>query len=190
MRLKLDSWTWRPGYLINAVASLYCPILVIWLVPNDKPHTRSKRMDWVGSFLLGSSLFALLFGMTAAQTARRGWRAPRESFDPASPTCWADQPVDVPVLLILFVVLFVLFVLRQRQLLRAAENGQNRTPPLIPASLLTKQCWNLLVIYLASFSCWAGVDVSDPLFLAPHKLTEYDSPSSPGSPTSISMCWE
>jgi hypothetical protein len=33
-------------------------------------------------------------------------------------------------------------------------------PPLIPPSLLTKECWNLLIIYIASFAAWVDIDVS------------------------------
>lgn len=73
----------------------------------------------------------------------------------------ADPVVEVPVLLVMFAVLLVLFVLRQRQLLQAERAGQDRARPLIPASLLTQNSWNLLMIYIASFSTWAGLDVSN-----------------------------
>jgi hypothetical protein len=57
----------------------------------------------------------------------------------------------------------VAFVFRQRQLMKASDRA-DRPPPLIPASLLDRDCWDLLIICIASALVWAADDVS-PLHL-------------------------
>jgi MFS family permease len=75
-------WTWRPCYLIIAVASIYPLVIIAWLVPLDPPFAESKKVDWIGSGLMCTSLFLLLFSFTLAQTESRGWQTPCESSHP------------------------------------------------------------------------------------------------------------
>jgi len=53
----------------------------------------------------------------------------------------------------------ICFILRQIQLTRALASG-TKAKPLIPRSLLSLDCWDLLVIYVAALLIWACVDVS------------------------------
>lgn len=56
------------------------------------------------------------------------------------------------------------FVLRQIQLTRAVASGGGVKPtPLIPRSLLSIECWDLMVLYVAAACAWAATDVSFPL---------------------------
>jgi len=71
------------------------------------------------------------------------------------------EPVDVPVLIGGFGLFMTLFVLRQVQLTKALASG-TKAKPLIPRALLSLDCWNLLVIYVASLFTWASTDVSPP----------------------------
>jgi hypothetical protein len=50
----------------------------------------------------------------------------------------------------------ICFVLRQVQLTKAAGT---KASPLIPRALLSMECWDLLMIYLATMLAWAGTDV-------------------------------
>lgn len=52
----------------------------------------------------------------------------------------------------------ILFILRQVQLTRALASG-TKAKPLIPRSLLSMECWDLLVIYVAAIFTWASTDV-------------------------------
>lgn len=74
-----DSWTWRPVYLVIGLAYLWPWVIVTWLVPADSPHGKKRKLDWLGSLLLGLSLFLLLFGFTSSQTERKGWATPCKS---------------------------------------------------------------------------------------------------------------
>lgn len=68
--------------------------------------------------------------------------------------------VDLPALLVLSAISFIVFIWRQRQLTAALSSSPNRKPPpLVPHGLLSWRNRNLLVIYLASFCLWAATDV-------------------------------
>jgi hypothetical protein len=72
----------------------------------------------------------------------------------------ADDP-DVPVLIGGSVIFMICFVLRQVHLTKALASG-TKAKPLIPRSLLSLECWDLLVIYVAAVFTWASTDVSPP----------------------------
>jgi hypothetical protein len=66
---------------------------------------------------------------------------------------------DVPALIGGSALFMICFVLRQIQLTKALASG-TKTRPLIPRALLSKECWDLLVIYVAAACTWASTDVS------------------------------
>lgn len=71
--------------------------------------------------------------------------------------------VDVPPLLVVAILLFVLFVWRQISLNQ--KDGQSGAiPPLTPKRLFAKNRLELLAIYVSALFIWAGVDVSAILF--------------------------
>jgi len=114
---------------------------------------------------MGVSLFLLLFGFSSSQTEKHGWATPCK---PDGMTK-ADDP-DVPVLIGGSVVFMICFVLRQIQLTKALASG-TKAKPLIPRSLLSLDCWDLLVIYVAAVLIWACGDVSS-LFSSPSQAAE------------------
>lgn len=69
------------------------------------------------------------------------------------------EETDLPALIVCSALVAVAFVLRQRQLMKVFGR-LDYPPPLIPPSLLTKDRWNLLIIYIASFAAWVDIDVS------------------------------
>ena len=69
-------WTWRPCYLVGGLIFFLPWATVAWLVPVDPPQDETSKLDWLGSLLMGISLFLLLFGFTSSQTEFRGWRTP------------------------------------------------------------------------------------------------------------------
>jgi hypothetical protein len=135
--------------------------IITWLVPVDPPKDKDTRLDWLGSTLMGISLFLLLFGFTSSQTEKEGWRTPCESDNEREK---ADVP-DVPALIGGSVVFMICFVLRQIQLTKGLASGI-KARPLIPRALLSMECWNLLVIYVAAACTWASTDVSSPFQIA------------------------
>jgi len=147
-------WTWRPCYLVIALVSLGPWAAITWLVPADPPNEKDTRLDWIGSFLMGVSLFLLLFGLSSSQTEKRGWATPCKTDIMAL----ADD-LDVPVLIGGSVIFMICFVLRQIQLTKALASG-TKAKPLLPRSLLSLDCWDLLVIYVAAVLIWACGDVS------------------------------
>jgi hypothetical protein len=146
-------WTWRPCYLVIALVSLGPWAVITWLVPVDPPKDKDTRLDWIGSVLMGVSLFLLLFGFSSSQTEKRGWATPCKS---AQMTVADD--IDVPVLIGGSVIFMICFVLRQVQLTKALASG-TKAKPLIPRSLLSLECWDLLVIYVTAVFTWASTDV-------------------------------
>lgn len=128
--------------------------VITWLVPVDPPNEIDTRLDWIGSFLMGVSLFLLLFGFSSSQTEKRGWATPCKPDEVTK----ADDP-DVPVLIGGSVIFMICFVSRQIQLTKALASG-TKAKPLIPRSLLSLDCWDLLVIYVAAVLIWACGDVS------------------------------
>jgi hypothetical protein len=69
-------WTWRPCYLVGGLIFFWPWATVAWLVPADPPQDKASKLDWLGSLLMGISLFLLLFGFTSSQTESKGWRTP------------------------------------------------------------------------------------------------------------------
>jgi hypothetical protein len=150
-------WTWRPCYLVIALMSLAPWAIITWLVPVDPPNEKDTRLDWIGSVLMGVSLFLLLFGFSSSQTERNGWRTLCEL--PKSDQVISADDSDVPIMIGGSVLFMICFVLRQMQLTKALDTG-TKAKPLIPRSLLSLQCWDLLVIYVAAVFTWASTDVS------------------------------
>jgi MFS family permease len=159
LQAELCRWTWRPCYLLIGLVYIWPWTIVTWLVRSDPPHTKRSKLDWLGSLLLGISLFLLLFGFTSSQTESRGWKTP------CKPRSWAywvkliADMIDVPVLIAGSAIFGGLFVLRQIQLTRAMGSG-NKPAPLIPRALLSAECWDLLIIYLSAACAWGSTDVS------------------------------
>jgi hypothetical protein len=148
-------WTWRPCYLVIAIVSLGPWSIITWLVPVDPPKDKDTRLDWLRSSLMGISLFLRLFGFTSSQTERTAG-APLVSLKDRKT---ANVP-DVPALIGGSALFMICFVLRQIQLTKALASG-TKARPLIPRALLSMECWNLLVIYVAAACTWASTDVSN-----------------------------
>jgi hypothetical protein len=51
----------------------------------------------------------------------------------------------------------ICFFIRQVQLTKLSGA---KASPLIPRALFSMECWDLLMIYLATMLAWAGTDVS------------------------------
>jgi hypothetical protein len=148
-------WTWRPCYLVGGLIFFWPWATVAWLVPADPPQDKASKLDWLGSLLMGISLFLLLFGFTSSQTELKGWRTPCTLIKKLRLNV-TDIP-DVPVLIVCSGLFMICFVLRQVQLTKAAGT---KASPLIPRALLSMECCDLLMIYLATMLAWAGTDVS------------------------------
>ncbi|KKA26124.1 hypothetical protein TD95_004832 [Thielaviopsis punctulata] len=116
------SWKWVFG--IMAIVCALITVAAFLLIPSTPPRKfapgeRSglRLVDWVGGTLVTCSLLCLLFALTEGNVV--GWSTP-----------W------VPVLIVVAVVLFALFVFWQSCLENrlAASNGTSR-PPLIKVSV-------------------------------------------------------
>jgi len=62
--------TWRPIFLINIVLGTAGFLAALRLLPHDGPAS-AVPIDGLGSFLLGASMFALIYGLIDGSTA--GW---------------------------------------------------------------------------------------------------------------------
>jgi len=62
--------TWRPIFLINIVLGTAGFLAALRLLPHDGPAS-AVPIDGLGSFLLGASMFALIYGLIEGSTA--GW---------------------------------------------------------------------------------------------------------------------
>jgi hypothetical protein len=72
----IGRWTWRPCYVVGGLIFFWPWATVACLVPADPPQDKASKLDWLGSLLMGISLFLLLFGFTSSQTESKGWRTP------------------------------------------------------------------------------------------------------------------
>ncbi|RXK36163.1 hypothetical protein M231_06568 [Tremella mesenterica] len=135
-------WTWRACFMSLAAVTIYPLILGWWLIPSDPPITSKLSVDWLGAISLGSGLLLILLGLTISETSSKRWSTPY-----------------LPALLIGGVILLGFFIWRQRYLMRCSRREENnKPPPLIPSSLISKDARNVLMIYMASACTWAYTD--------------------------------
>ena len=69
---------------------------------------------------------------------------------------------DIPPIIVVSTLLFVLFILRQVSLNRHEDEG-SKPPPLTPGRLFAGAHGQLLALYTSAVFVWGGVDVSTAL---------------------------
>lgn len=146
---QLTKPTWRsPMFLFAGVSSAFM-ILGFFIFAADEPSTEEdKRVDWIGALMVTTGLVLIVFVLSDAPTAHRGWK----------------NPHDI-ALFIVGVLLVLLFIAWQYYLERRLENPDlPRTrwtaPPLMKLSMWTRAHGRFAVMQAvaclcaAAFGCW------------------------------------
>lgn len=55
--------------------SIYPIILGCLFVPSDRPHTRDRRVDWLGAIAITAAQILLTLGLTFSIANNRGWES-------------------------------------------------------------------------------------------------------------------
>jgi hypothetical protein len=172
LTLAYDRPTWRSTFYFNAALGLVCLFGAITSIEADPPLRQSKstssaseeaerRVDWLGAFLVTSSLVLIVFVLSAGETAPQGWKTPcKHMLGDVSDSGLTISP-DIIVLLILGVLLLPAFVfwqhiLQQYQDSRASGRSTPSwaAPPLMRLSLWTPKISGIMVIAFLNWSCF------------------------------------
>ena len=133
MRLDLFGSDWRALFLINLPIGVFALVLGMQVLPDGAPSHRGLRLDGVGTALLATASFLVVFPLVDGRT--QGW------------------PTWMFALLAASVPMLTLFVLQQRTRLRrlklivwghTADMGRcpapHQTPTLRPSSEVSAAC--------------------------------------------------
>jgi len=73
------SQTWRSVFYLSAgIAALVAVGGMLTVEPDQPSEEEDKRVDWVGSALITAGLTLIIFVLSEAAIAPRGWRTPCE----------------------------------------------------------------------------------------------------------------
>ena len=140
MRLDLLGSGWRALFLINLPIGVFALVLGMQVLPDGAPSHRGLRLDGVGTALLATASFLVVFPLVDGRT--QGW------------------PTWMFALLAASVPMLTLFVLQQRTRLRAGR------APLVELSVLRKRSFvSGIVFTLVFFGSIVGFSLTTGLFL-------------------------
>ncbi len=157
---------------------LFAGISFAWMIlgffafEEDEPSMEEdKRVDWIGAALITVGLILIVFVLSDSQTARKGWKNPREF--PPRPRLRSFQIhpdltpcADVIALFVVGAMFVLLFVAWQYYLERRLENPNLprirwTAPPLMKPSMWTRAHGRFAVMQTiacvnsAAFACWS-----------------------------------
>jgi EmrB/QacA subfamily drug resistance transporter len=140
MKADLFGSDWRALFLINLPVGVFALVLGSKVLPSGAPSHAGLRLDGVGTLLLATASFLLVFPLVDGRT--QGW------------------PVWMFVLLVAAVPMLGAFVVHQRARLR------NSRAPLVEFSVLRKRSYvSGIVFTLVFFGSIVGFSLTTGLFL-------------------------
>jgi EmrB/QacA subfamily drug resistance transporter len=108
-------YSWRWSLRINVVVAIIAIIGSVFV--KEAKSEEKKRFDWPGTFLSGTGLFSLVFGLIEGQ--KYGWLKPNEAFGLFGWSWPSTNFSIIPVAFILAIILLGLFLLWQNKLEKA-----------------------------------------------------------------------
>lgn len=144
---------------LGAVPSIYAVVIGMYVVPRDQPHPLDKRIDWTGAGIITVAQLCLMLSLNLSVSQAKKWSAPCESGSSHAPRLRVQLSIDVPCLLAIAVLAFILFVWRQLFLDRRESTGKY-PPPLTPRRLFAGSTGQLVPIYISAIFIFIQVDVS------------------------------
>ena len=140
--------------------TLYPIAIGLLIVPADRTHAQDRRVDWLGAAAITAGQLLLTLALTLSVSNSRGWKAPCKWLFREVVTTELDfDRADLPPLVVIAILLFILFVWRQIVLNRSEKDGHT-PPPLTPARLFSQGRGQLIALYASAICVWSGVDVS------------------------------
>jgi len=77
MRNAAHSTSWRSVFYVTAGMAALIAVGAMLTVDPDRPsEEKDKRVDWIGSSLVTAGLVLIIFVLSYASNAPRGWRTP------------------------------------------------------------------------------------------------------------------
>jgi EmrB/QacA subfamily drug resistance transporter len=116
------SYSWRWALRINVIVAPAAALGALLFVRRDGGRTGRARLDLPGAFLVGASVFLMIFGLSEGSIY--GWITPRHRFTIDGHPLWpASSPVSVTVVVFaLAAVGLAVFYLVERAKERAGRN--------------------------------------------------------------------
>lgn len=120
--------SWRAGLYFWAIVFGIFSIVAYFVVPQDGPRDKSRRLDPLGALLIVAGLAGIIASLTLGSEAPHGWKTPY-----------------ILVLLVLGVLLCAAFLYWQTSRL----NKQ----PLMPLSIFKSRTYSLLILSISTGEC-------------------------------------
>ncbi|KAL0955479.1 hypothetical protein HGRIS_001719 [Hohenbuehelia grisea] len=140
---EVSAATWRANFYLFSGITCICLIGGAYSIDSDRVSAeKDKRIDWIGSLLITSSLILIIFVLAQGELAPQQWATPY-----------------IFVLLILGVILLVLFLLWQTYLERilndfSAPRSRWTPPPIMKPSLWLQAKGRIAAIMWIAFLTW------------------------------------